>query len=218
MSHLRVPLPSRPLRGPVAPTLWCFTNGCYTLPLFLSNVFFFSHPQKLHWRKLTCKVDSSVCLKHLWWLCPVWPPLQTPPPSTRRSPHRPRPLEPDVSLEFTHLPSETGFSPIGIQAPLASCIGLWGARIWLRANVSCVVFLRGLYLGGGFKHRFLPPVEDAWPFVATILHEFPCNDHLQITCCWHTCSRKPVVWVFGVLFAAYLQSEHYDPTERQENW
>lgn len=54
---------------------------------------------------------------------------------------RPRPHEPDVSLEFAPLPSVTGFSPIGIQAPFASCIRVYGgAHIWLYANVSCVVF------------------------------------------------------------------------------
>lgn len=44
----------------VAPSLmsWCFTNSSYTLP-FLFLLFCW---QKLHWWKLTCKVDSFVCL------------------------------------------------------------------------------------------------------------------------------------------------------------
>lgn len=41
----------------VALTLWCFTNGCYTLPLFLSNVFFFL---------LFCFSTLKSCIDESW--------------------------------------------------------------------------------------------------------------------------------------------------------
>lgn len=69
-------------------TSWCFTNSWYTLPF----PFLLFCRQKLHWWKLTCKVDSFVCLiqslmslpsLRLRCLCP--PPKSLPP----HSPHLP---------------------------------------------------------------------------------------------------------------------------------
>lgn len=52
----------------------------------------------------------------------------------------PRPLEPDVSLDFAHLPSEQGFRPTGIQAPSASCIRVSGGGQMYRVCVYVRVF------------------------------------------------------------------------------
>lgn len=104
--------------------------------LFFPIFFFFFHRQKSHWRKLTCKVDSSLCLKTS--VMPLTrPPTPTPPPPTWHLPLCPRPLEPDVSLDFAHLPSEQAFRPTGIQAPSASCIRVYGGQMYCVRVCAC---------------------------------------------------------------------------------
>ncbi len=120
-------------------TSWCFTNSWYTLPFpFLLFCW-----QKLHWWKLTCKVDSFVCLIQSLISLPSLH-LQCPPLPNRSTVSTPT-LFTSPSARWLHSlnsPScHMGFSPIGIQVSLPSCIKVYGAHALIWTHKLCVVFI-----------------------------------------------------------------------------
>lgn len=157
LSEDRQPLP--PPATPPSPTLcvsvapWlmsqCFTNGRSTLhfpsPLFLLT-------KKLHWWKLTCKVDSSVSQ-------PPKPPDSTP-HQYCIGPPPPPPLPKHtfyilwatwlLSLLSLNSPSSWSvtqrFSPIGIQVEPQSCIKLYGESLFFLSGTNALCVLNQGYI------------------------------------------------------------------------
>lgn len=164
-----------PFRGPTSLKLCCFTNGCYTLPPFLSIFFFFFHWQKSHWRKLTYKVDSSLCLK-----TSVMPlPSPVPIPNTTSSHPAPSALSTCpwarclVGLcppaTWTGVQAHRNTSDVSILYP---CLWGWGANV----SCVCVLFLTGhfvLFIISHFWNTFRSTCRGCMQFVPIILHECP---------------------------------------------
>lgn len=169
--------PSSTVCASVSPSLGAFTNSWYTLPF----PFLLFRWQKLHWWKLTCKVDSFVCLIQSLISLPTLHSLvciyTTSLPSTFFSQSLP-PQFPWTrwlrNFTFTHLPYGIGNSPIGIQV-LPSCICGYGLMFCFSCTCTCDVLIDSVWC-------FLSSVDNFYMW-ETIMHAFQllsCLDHFYV--------------------------------------